>query len=93
MKAWVALLTAIGLAATASAGDREKEKHEHSAQVEAKFKALDRDADGQLSAAEVRKDETLTSQFASLDLNIDGLVSRHEYLAKMDVARQPKEPR
>jgi hypothetical protein len=88
MKALIALFAA-ALCTTAVADDqyskKDKAKDEHSMHsVEAKFDALDRNGDKQLSATEVRSESKLSSQFASLDLNTDGFVSKEEFVSKMD---------
>ena len=87
MKALIAF-SAAALCMTSVADDqskKDKAKDEHSMHsVEEKFDALDRNDDKQLSATEVRAESKLSSQFASLDLNTDGFVSKEEFVSKMD---------
>ena len=50
---------------------------------DATFKALDRDADQRLSKSEAASDETLADQFANVDANSDGYLTKREYTAHM----------
>ncbi|MBC7532488.1 MAG: hypothetical protein H7318_13015 [Oligoflexus sp.] len=51
------------------------------AKGEDKFKTLDKDADGQVSAEEAAGDSELTAHFATLDKNADGKLSADEFKA------------
>jgi len=49
---------------------------------EARFRALDRNNDRQLSEAEFRVDATSTTEFATLDTNQDGSLSMSEFVSR-----------
>ena len=49
---------------------------------EARFRALDRDNDRQLSETEFRADATSNTEFASLDTNHDGWLSMSEFVSR-----------
>jgi hypothetical protein len=49
---------------------------------EARFRALDRNNDRQLSEAEFRVDATSTAEFAALDSNHDGSLSMSEFVSR-----------
>lgn len=58
--------------------------------TEDRFKALDKDGDGQVSAEEAAGDSELTSHFATLDKNADGKLSADEYKAAAPAAHNKK---
>lgn len=93
MKTLIAL--PIMLASAAAIGDEQPAKNpaqasEKSAQV--KFEALDRNKDAALNKIEARADAALAAQFASIDVNADGYVSRPEYVAYKTQARSNPPP-
>jgi hypothetical protein len=49
---------------------------------EARFRALDRNNDRQLSEAEFRVDATTTTEFTTLDINHDGALSMSEFVSR-----------
>jgi hypothetical protein len=57
----------------------------------AKFEALDRNGDQELSKIEANKDASIAAQFSSIDLNLNGFITRAEYTAYMQVKSQPSE--
>jgi hypothetical protein len=81
MKALIALFAAT-LVTTAVADDKPKEESMRT--TEAKFDKLDRDDDNRVSKTEAQQDDTLAAQFASIDQNADGFVTKSEYTAQLD---------
>ena len=75
-------LFAASLLTTAVADDQSKE-HKNMRSADAKFDQLDRDHDKRLSRAEAQKDDSLSAEFASIDQNSDGFVSKAEYTAQL----------
>jgi hypothetical protein len=53
-----------------------------SAKAAASFEALDKNADRQISRTEAGFDRVLSNNFAFLDANGDGFLSREEYAAR-----------
>jgi hypothetical protein len=49
---------------------------------EARFRALDRNNDRQLSEEEFRADATTTTEFTTLDVNHDGVLSMSEFVSR-----------
>lgn len=66
------------LASVALADDAAKETE----RTQARFQALDRDADQRLSKDEASSSRDLAHRFAAVDANADGYVSAEEYLAR-----------
>lgn len=79
-----------GIAAAADQPSRNSQDKPVSS-VEAKFKALDRNGDAELSKVEARADGSIAAQFASIDLNTNGFISRAEYVAYEQTKTQPSE--
>jgi hypothetical protein len=93
MKALIALFAA-ALCTTAVAGDKTS-KHDESKSmqsVDAKFDKLDRNDDEQLSRTEAQEEDSLSAQFASVDQDADGFVSKNEFTAQLDTS-ETSEPR
>lgn len=55
----------------------------------AKFKTLDRNGDGELSKVEARADSSISAQFASFDINLNGYITKSEYDAYIRSKTQP----
>lgn len=79
MKALVALFAAV-LCTAAIAGD-EYEGNDKSTKSSAKFEALDTNQDQRLSRSELQAEESLAAEFASIDQDSDGYVSKSEFTA------------
>ena len=64
----------------------------------AQFESLDRNSDQRLSQSEASSDDKVAGQFAALDVDGDGYVTKREYAARMQKDRQdesqmPDQPR
>ena len=70
MNKLVVLLAALGLGATAYAGDMDKAKS---------FNDLDANRDGLLTKEEAAADSTISADFATADTNQDGYVTAAEF--------------
>jgi Ca2+-binding EF-hand superfamily protein len=79
-----AILLLSALAATAPADDRTEYNERVAARLMALFQTLDRDADGVLTREETRGDLDLGPQFAGMDINSDGRVTREELLRYLE---------
>jgi Ca2+-binding EF-hand superfamily protein len=75
MKYHLILLSCAALASTGALADDSKSGKG----ATSTFEALDKDADGKLSQEEVAGNDTLSSNFAKLDANSDGFVSKGEF--------------
>lgn len=80
----------VGGAAAADQPSRNSQDKPASS-VEAKFKALDRNGDEELSKVEARADGSIAAQFVSIDLNTNGFISKAEYVAYEQTKSQPAE--
>lgn len=94
MKALIAS-SVMALATAAAAADRpvKDPSSRTAAPAQAKFEALDRDRDGALNKREAKLDASIAAQFDSLDINLDGYISRPEYVASVQRATRPQPPR
>jgi Ca2+-binding EF-hand superfamily protein len=72
------LLAGLMSIGVAMADDREK-----SDSADATFKALDKNADQQLSKTETAGDKMLSQHFSAADQDTDGYLSKQEYTAHM----------
>lgn len=91
MKSFFAIVAALTLANAAVAGDEYAKDKDHSMKdADTKFQKLDRDKDAQLSKSEASKDETLAAEFASVDQDSDGFVSKKEFTARLDTKSSTK---
>jgi hypothetical protein len=70
-------------------GDPATEQEPSPPAVKVTFEALDRNADQRLSKTEAAADDTVSSQFVSLDADADGYLNRREY----NGASRPMPPR
>jgi hypothetical protein len=77
-----------GVAALAEQPTRASQDRSMSSAA-AKFKALDRNGDGELSKIEAKADSSISAQFASFDINLNGYITRSEYDAYIQSKRQP----
>lgn len=89
MKTLVALSVMLA-SAVAIADDPSKMTPEKSAEV--KFESLDRNNDKAIDKREARADASLAAQFAKLDINLDGYVSKREYVSLMSQPPSSREP-
>ena len=74
----IPLVAATLLSAAAMAGDKPKDSTQS---TDATFKSLDRNADERLSQTEVATSKELSSQFAALDTDADGFLTKREFTA------------
>ncbi len=87
MKQLIGALAALSLCTSATAGDKPQVAK---AKVDAEtFASLDRNADNQISRTEAGVDRELSDNFAYIDTDGDGFISRSEYLAQIENARDP----
>jgi hypothetical protein len=91
MKALVILmLLAAFLATAATAAERPAGSGDKSTKsAEIRFESLDRDRDRALDKREAKADASVAAQFDSFDINLDGYISRAEYLAYLQLRRAP----
>jgi Ca2+-binding EF-hand superfamily protein len=75
MKNQIVLLCSAALLSTAAVAAEDQPRQG----TNATFETLDTDADGQLSRDEVAGNSTLSGNFAALDGNSDGFVSKREF--------------
>ncbi|NLG77939.1 MAG: EF-hand domain-containing protein [Xanthomonadaceae bacterium] len=87
MKQLIGALAALSLCTSATAGDKPQVAK---VKVDAEtFASLDRNADNQISRTEAGVDRELSDNFAYIDTDGDGFISRSEYLAQIENARDP----
>jgi hypothetical protein len=80
MKALTTALAVIGFSTTISAAAQQPSSAaKPDAGTQARFEALDRNDDRQLSKAEARADASLSARFADMDLNLDGYIAKKGY--------------
>lgn len=94
MRTLIALFAA-ALFTTAAADDRTS-KHDHDKSMQSadsKFDSLDRNDDEQLSRAEAQQEDSLSAQFAAVDQDADGFVSKSEYTAQLDTGESQQSER
>jgi hypothetical protein len=91
MKLLIALSVATTFAIAATAADQPVPADKQPASAEAKVKSRDRDRDGALDKREVKSDASIVAQFSSMDINLDGYITRPEYLAYLE--RNQTQPR
>lgn len=85
MKTLIGFVAAAFLASPAIADDMSKDKSGTQHTTEQKFKALDSNNDERLSKTEAQQSEELASaEFASVDRDSDGYISKSEYTAMVD---------
>lgn len=64
---------------SASAQEAQEVKSEHKKHnKEEMFKEMDANADGKLSAEEIKEDSPLKEKFAKIDANADGFITKEE---------------
>lgn len=88
----IVILSAVVLlfgAVTAAGQARPEQKSPSTA--EATFKSLDRDRDNALSKVEAKADNSIAAVFATADINLDGYITKSEYMAYVgrSTSRQP----
>jgi Ni/Co efflux regulator RcnB len=94
MKAFIVLAAVVLATAATAAGQQTAGSDDKSMKsAEAKFESLDRDRDRALDKREAKADASIAAQFNSMDINLDGYVSRSEYLASLERAARPQSPR
>jgi hypothetical protein len=93
MRLLITLYAATFAFAAAAAGDQpaRNPQEKPAESVAAKFDALDRNRDQELSKVEANKDASISAQFASMDVNMNGFITKAEYTAYMQVKSQPAE--
>jgi hypothetical protein len=69
----------------------EPRPDQKSRSVEAIFKSLDRDLDQSISKVEAKADSSLSAAFSSADVNLDGYITKPEYLAYLERLAAPPE--
>jgi hypothetical protein len=91
MRLLITLYAATFTFGAAAAGDQptRNPQEKPAASAVAKFDALDRNRDQELSKLEANKDASVFAQFASIDLNMNGFITKAEYTAYMQVKSQP----
>ena len=83
--------TAIFATSTAAADRPAVESSDKSAvAARAKFESLDRDRDGALNKREAKLDTSIATQFDSWDINLDGYITRAEYMAYTERTTRPQ---
>jgi hypothetical protein len=93
MKALLALSVAVAFATSATAADRPVNPSDKAAApAQAKFQSLDRDRDGALNKREAKPDASITAQFDAMDVNLDGYITRAEYMAYLERSRDQRNP-
>jgi Ca2+-binding EF-hand superfamily protein len=92
MKVLIPIAAALMFAGTAVAGDDAHEGKHPLKNTEAKFKQLDRNGDAKLSKAEASKDDSLSAEFAALDQDSDGFVTKTEFAARADMGSSRPSP-
>jgi hypothetical protein len=93
MKLLITLYAATFTFGVAAAGNQptQTSQEKPAASVVAKFDALDRNRDQELSKIEASKDAAIAAEFASFDINMNGFITKAEYLAYMQVKSRPPE--
>jgi EF hand len=93
MRLLITLSAAALVSSVAAAADQPPRNSQDKpvSSVEAKFKALDRNGDAEISKAEAKADGSIAVQFASIDLNTNGFISKAEYTAYEQTKPQPSE--
>jgi hypothetical protein len=88
------VLVASMIASVATAAEEPGRAYERPlTKEESRFRALDRDNDRQLSEEEFRVDATVSTEFATLDTNHDGVLSMSEFISRpIPPAKTPAKP-
>jgi hypothetical protein len=88
------VLVASMIATVASATEEPGRAYERPlTKEEARFRALDRNNDRQLSEGEFQVDATAATEFAKLDMNHDGFLSMSEFISRpIPPAKTPTKP-
>jgi hypothetical protein len=81
MRTLIALVAAT-MFTTAVADDQTSKHKDTMTSADAKFDQLDRNDDEQLSKTEAQEEDVLAAQFASVDQDSDGYVSKSEFTAR-----------
>jgi len=92
MKALIVLSAAMIFAISATAANRPagNSSDAAAAAAQARFKSIDRDRDGALDKREAKSDASIAAQFNSMDINLDGYITRAEYIAYAERSKQPQ---
>ncbi len=77
--------------ATAANGQAKPEQRSEKS-AEQVFDSLDRNRDRDLSKVEAKADPALAAAFASADTNLNGYISKPEYIAYVQLSAAPREP-
>lgn len=72
---------AILLFGTAAADTEPRAGQKSPSSTEATFKSLDRNRDQSLSKVEAKADKSIWAAFSSADVNLDGYITKSEYMA------------
>jgi hypothetical protein len=78
--------------AAAAQGQTPVDKQRFPANIEAIFKALDRNRDRGISKIEAKADSSILGAFDKADVNLDGYITKPEYQAYLEVSRAPANP-
>lgn len=87
MKALIILVAALLPVATAAAADNRSDK-QSSDSVDAIFKSLDRNRDQGISRIEAKADRVIFTAFDTADINLDGYISKPEYVAFVQLSSE-----
>jgi hypothetical protein len=74
------LSAAMFLFSAAAAHGQERAEQKSPAAAEATFKSLDKNRDQALSKIEAKGDKSISAAFDQADINLDGFVSKSEYM-------------
>jgi hypothetical protein len=72
---------AMWLFGSAAAGAEPRPDQKSPSAAEATFKALDRNHDQSLSKVEAKADQSISAAFSTADINLDGYITKSEYIA------------
>jgi hypothetical protein len=98
MKLQMLALVSVALSAGLSSGALAEEEPSRTfdrplTKEEARFRALDRNNDRQLSPEEFRVDATTTTEFTTLDVNHDGFLTMSEFISRPIPPAKTPEPK
>ena len=88
----IILSTAILLFSASAAHGQTQSDLKAQQSAEATFKSLDRNRDEELSKVEAKADASLWAAFASADVNLNGYITKSEYVAYIQRSTSPQPP-